>query len=390
MALTFEQDASGRRLATKWASTATELARLRHEAEMLDRARHPGVVELVDVAFDETSGVVRMAAVSGSALDRFRAMSPSEVAGLIAAVAETVSDLHLMGIVHGSIDRHHVLVDDDGRPVLCGLADASPIEGCDPSADVQAVGLLMSSLLPSTVRTPEVEVLRALAAWATSPDRRHRPSAAELAAAITERVRNASLPRPTVDSPTTAAAPNPRWKRAAGVGVAVALLAATAALVVNGSAEAGPRPAAARRAGSPPPRRPTTTITRRERRCYLEASPTRADFDGDGCDEPYSFVDGTLVAGQRRWLVGTPGDLAAVARWGCQRRASLALVRPTTGQVWMFSGWAQAGRPVTGRLVGTVPDAASVGPGDPDHDGCAEVVVTRADGPAVVLAGDAP
>jgi hypothetical protein len=112
-----------------------------------------------------------------------------------------------------------------------------------------------------------------------------------------------------------------------------------------------------------------------------------ADLDGDGCDETFAFANGVLTAGSQRWHVGVAGDLAAVARWGCSRRAALALVRPATGQVWVFEGWAREGQPVTGRLVGSVPGAADVSAADPDHDGCAEVVVARRAGSAAVLEG---
>ena len=43
------------------------------------------------------------------------------IAGLGAAVATTIADLHALGFCHGGIEASHVLLDEAGRPVLCSL-----------------------------------------------------------------------------------------------------------------------------------------------------------------------------------------------------------------------------------------------------------------------------
>lgn len=217
MNVTIETDERGRAVACKWAS-GDGVARLRHEAEVLEAARHPGVVELLDVRFDGSSASLRLAAAPGPSLDRCPALTGDEAAGVVAAVAATVADLHAAGIVHRAIEAAHVVLDGDGRPLLCGFADAVVVgaaagaatadsgeEGeardADAAVDVAALGALLLELAgaapPVAGRPdPRAEVLAAIASWASSPDPASRPSAGDLAAAIATRVPAARLPRP--------------------------------------------------------------------------------------------------------------------------------------------------------------------------------------------------
>src|SRR5437588_11459041 len=71
----------------------------------------------------------------------------------------------------------------------------------------------------------------------------------------------------------------------------------------------------------------------------------RADVDGDGCDDELSFSDGVLSTGAVRMRLGSAGDHVAVGRWTCGA-ATVALLRPATGEVFRFDGWATAGRAV--------------------------------------------
>src|SRR5204863_3836439 len=98
-------------------------------------------------------------------------------AALVAAVAETVADLHAIGVIHGRIEPSHVLVAGGGRPILCGFAGGgrvgtTPPPGppftpgfCDPvasrdatlstPADVYGLGCLLRWLLEDA--TSDVE-----------------------------------------------------------------------------------------------------------------------------------------------------------------------------------------------------------------------------------------
>lgn len=135
----------------KAAETAADDARLRHESWILSLAAHPGVVSLVeDPIRSGGRTVVRTRAVTGRPLAAMDALSASEVAGIGAAVATTVADLHDVGITHGRLRADHVIVDTTGRPVLCGFSEAMAAT-CSPtpavSADLKALGLALGTVV---------------------------------------------------------------------------------------------------------------------------------------------------------------------------------------------------------------------------------------------------
>ncbi|HET9608365.1 MAG TPA: hypothetical protein VFP06_02085, partial [Acidimicrobiales bacterium] len=129
--------------------------------------------------------------------------SVAAVAGLGAAVASTLADLYDMGIVHGRLDGSHVLVADDGRPRLCGLAGA---EGAVANDDVAALGALLGELLARCPDPPPRRLARRRASatarraleqvveQATDPVATRRPTARALAEAILAAVPDAGLP----------------------------------------------------------------------------------------------------------------------------------------------------------------------------------------------------
>ena len=48
-----------------------------------------------------------------------------------------------------------------------------------------------------------------------------------------------------------------------------------------------------------------------------------------------------------RFGVGDPGDVVTVGDWDCDGTATPGVVRPTTGEVFLFDRWAEPGVPVT-------------------------------------------
>jgi hypothetical protein len=91
-------------------------ARLRHEGRLLDLARGPGVVDLLDVV--DSRG--RTALVLG-----FVPVSSARRPDLdLHPLAATVERLHRLGIVHGAIRREHVLLTAEAQPALCGFGQA--------------------------------------------------------------------------------------------------------------------------------------------------------------------------------------------------------------------------------------------------------------------------
>jgi hypothetical protein len=103
------------------------------------------------------------------------------------------------------------------------------------------------------------------------------------------------------------------------------------------------------------------------------------DVDGDGCPEALVVDGASVVAGTARWTLGEPGDVVAVGDWDCRDGPSPAVLRPATGDVFVFPSWAPAGEPVTvdasQRLPGAVGIRAAATAG-----GCDELVVDLAGG----------
>jgi serine/threonine protein kinase len=376
------------------------------EAAMLTAARHPGVVGLLGLS-DGPDGLELVTAWVGTrSLANTRPLAPAEGAGVVGALAATVADLHRHGIVHGAIDASHVLLDDRGRPVLCSFAHAvlinssATMDGPRPSDDVAALGELLVDVVgphddPEIVpvrrfaRRQEHHLHRSIltvADHARAHDRASRPSAASLAAALADLAPGASLPadvagaRPPVSpDPVTAGLdealdrlrstimPVPvrrrRWPFVASV-VSVALLAigiiGTLAGRTPSRAKTGdlaPTPIAT---GSPTSTRVMTTRT-------TTAAPAPAPV--------VALADG-------RYEVGAPGDQASVAAWRCDGRPRVVLLRPATGELFLFDNAPQPGADTVATPFTAIEGASGLAPVDGD-DPCPALVVLRADRSAV-------
>jgi hypothetical protein len=134
------------------------------------------------------------------------------------------------------------------------------------------------------------------------------------------------------------------------------------------------------------PRSSTTTTTEARPRCG-PGPVSGTDVDGDGCPEVVAVLGGVVTADGARWRVGEPGDLAAVADWDCDGQATAAVVRPATGEVWVYDDWAPAGATATARPVPAVPDLAGAASAHAvvDDEGCARLEVSAASGARQLL-----
>lgn len=440
-------DAAGRRVMAKVGLSAEEAARLAGEADLLEAARHPGVVDLVGVDGSGMGSMLLTAHVEGPTLAAVGPLPLEEAAGLLAALAATVADLHDLGLVHGALSPEHVIVGPGGRPVLCGLAYggrvggpagpapavgkafADPVragaESLTPAFDVYGVGALARFLAPSP---PPGHALARVAEEAMVVDPDARPPARALADALQEEVPAARLPRglaASAPAPTRTAPADPLAAlRRTGTGArgsrlprASAPLAATAAVVVVGGAIAfassatppAPPPAPAVELSAVPPHEvqpgptttragltststpkstsvpTTTTVSVTRSHCVVATAVLQADVDGDGCPDVLRYVDGVLEAGDARWALGQAGDQVAAGDWGCQGTRTLALFRPSTGEVFRFDGWATPEQDVKATAVVRVPGGVAIRAADVDRDGCHEAVVERATGAAEVI-----
>ncbi len=166
-------DSEGRLVAVK-APPADDPERTGREAQILRDLRHPGVVEVVDPHDDGRELHTRWVGAR-TAADLPRPLEPDRAAGLVLAVAATVSDLHQAGIVHGNLDPTHVLLDPFGRPVLCGFGDAERLDGPHgprPSTDVAGLGALLATLLTDDDESADHRHPTAPRSWRRRPGRR--------------------------------------------------------------------------------------------------------------------------------------------------------------------------------------------------------------------------
>jgi hypothetical protein len=434
MQVTVALDSEGP-VAVKTATGAGDVARLRLEAERLERAAHPGLVLVVrpapapgtdEARVDGEADIELRTRFAGDPVAHWTG-SVASVAGLGAAVAATLADLHDIGVVHGRLDPTHVLVGDDGRPRLCGLSHPG---GAEPHDDVAALGRVLGEVLERATDEPRRSrpwrgrssaahrrALEQVIARALDPVASRRPNARLLANSILTAVPAAELsggdppssrPEPAYvppdeelldlvftheltdderwaqafgddpPEPVGAAAPelpparaerSSRARVAAGSGAVALAAIATGAVFVGGWGSRGPatRPEAVQ-----------ATTPAGHAQCPAAAGPA-ADVDGDGCPEALVVGGGTISAGPIRWTLGQPGDLIAVGDWECDGQAAPALLRPATGDVFVFPGWAAEGAPVTVEARDRLPGAVAIR-GEPADDGCDDLVIDLGSG----------
>ncbi len=457
MATAVASDAAGNPILLKTSRSDAGRERLRHEANLLRRCVHPNVVELVDLreGTGDTTLVQRWAGSRTVAC--LGSIDTAEAAGIIAALAGTVADLHEAGVCHRRIDESHVVIAPDGRPILCGFAEATEGSEAQPD-DVAAVGRILAGLagrdvdvepIPDRARLPfrrqrwsgyYRRALLNLADLATANEAQQRPTARRLAAMIT-----AAVPRATL-APAASRGPQASlggsWatrtdRPAAPASAQPATLGRSGAITAAAPARssqrppAEPRPAdhdeweefwAAPAPGSnatetshgehvpcsgrtsedgdpvPPPDWPDapapqteirasrsrswpvarvvaavagiallmagaldlhqrssgdrgiTQISPRDldsgagstargrARCQL-ARPPKADVDGDGCQEAVTLDGRLATAGGTQFEIGRPGDKVVLGDWRCDGTVTPAVLRPSTGEVFVFRSW---------------------------------------------------
>jgi len=475
--VTVEHTPDGRLVAVKRSRHPRNDARLRHEAEVLERARHPGVVELVHLEErGEDTALLTLAVAEGS-LERRPRPSVPRVAALAASLASTLADLHAMGVVHGRIEASHVLVGRDGRPILCGFSEAATdsTSASSPAADdlptppddLAGLGRLVLALLSADTEIEPIPELRrrlfararhpgwtgyqqrallTLADQASADEPSHRPTARAFAAALSaafpdallhdepttsrrldlrvepeagpepaeELEQEAPADGPEVDPHTARPATPPAGRRAPRVAIAggaalvgvlgLATLALGASSVRGGARpqlvaeEASDRAVVADQppttAGDPPPTpSPSSTTSTTATPASTSADPASgndgaqgcptadgpvADLDGDGCAGAIS-VEGTVVTTDAgRFQVGEDGDEVVLGDWDCDGSSTPALLRPDTGDVFVFERWASQEDEVSTTAVQQVDGATDL---RVDRTGgCDRLVVTAAGG----------
>lgn len=399
--------------------TGPDAARLRATGERLTAAAHPGVVEVVGSSGSDEEWELQLVH-AGRPIDLVGALSVEQVAAAAAAVAAILADLHAAGIVHGSIEASHVLIGSHGRPVLCGLG-APPALAARPEDDVAALGSLIVALLGPDAELEPIPERRwrrhpSWAGWArrsllmvadqacAEPATR-RPNARRLATAIADAIPGAvAVAAPgrgdpvAVAEPSDAADPSvapealhadvdesPQPVRLSTLVCAVlgVLVLGAAALRVAqpaarpslsplASVAPAPVPLVATTLGPTTNLAPTTTVSDNPATACSAMEPPPP-----GCGEPIRIEGTTVVVGERHYEVGRPGDRVVVGDWDGDGMRTAAVLRSSTGEVFVFAEWA-TDRDVVARATATVEGAVELlvsEAGDRD-----QLLVGRADG----------
>lgn len=331
---------------------------MEHEAQILADVQLPGVVVLLGFSRRGNMAEMKLGEADHPDMTAHPVVDAVALCRLGSALARTIAEVHRAGIAHGDLRSDVVLVDQAGMPVLSGFTSARVVSpGETPDDDVKALGSLLlgahGQLRPSDDGT-ELKRRRRLNK-ACRPVRHE--TAGDMAARLAEL--SHSFQQETTDdvveeSPTdldqSIRARVTRTGRATGrlrrVSAAVAGLAAVAVgvLAVRGG----------ERATITPPPVPTV-------------SPDGPVIEHDG----------------QRFQLGAVGDVVVVGDWsapdgaGCDGLPTPALLRPSTGAIYVFDTW--AGEGVLAADATTVVSGAETLESDL-VDGCSHL---RAVGPGV-------
>lgn len=420
----------GRLVILKSATSPASIQRLLTQARTLDAARHPGVVELLDTEVSTDSITLTIAWAGSRRLSDIPSLDPAEIAGLTAAIAGIIADLHDIGVVHGRIDASHVVIDGNGAPVLCGFGDPAASSSAD---DVAAIGEMVHELLERSARPRPVFSLRHrrgsagtggllhLIGAATDPDPRRRPTARTLAATAHRAVGSPRLPEgrsPGGDPNGEAGSDSRSGSGRTPVGSIVdpgdsytdvfreldTILdtnkhrrhtrqrAKTASLVVVALVVIlGPRMIGSLFDGSRPSTGPAPVASATDVfGSHADGSRTvGSDTVADGLEtsEPSAVRANAPVVEHDGVLfrVGEPGDLALVADWYCTGTVTPAVIRPRTLEVFVFDTWATDATPVATTSSVRLPDGVDVETATADPGRCGTLLVSRIAGPAIAV-----
>ena len=337
---------------TKVAESNEDRTRLGREAAILRAVAHPAVVRVAGVEGSEAPerlDRLRLHRVTGPSLAESMCPPRQIAAGWGAAVATVIGDLHELGFVHGAVTADHVLIDERGRPILCGFGRAGRVQEMGRSAaddDVRAVAQLVCGLLgPGHDR-----VRRAVRQWETGR-RRRRSGARALARALVHAVPDAAVMPIEVRRPGDT--------QESGVAFDPA---------VGGETVERPLPSAGRK-------RRATALGLAGLVAATGVALLASSLAGPGRDRRASAVTGPYNGYVLR---AAPGErpLTVVGRWRCGP-ARPAVLDTASGAIWTFAAWPTSGGPVRGTFVRRVPGASGLAAVS-RAPGCDDLLVIRA------------
>ncbi len=336
-----------------------DAAAVRAEAAVLQRIDHPGVVSLVSFA-DGDIPELRTRYVGTETWARTVPSTDAAARRGLAIVAATVADLHDLDIAHGALTPDHVIVDPDGRPVLCGLGRAPECDAAAELADRLAfadlVRVVTDHLEPASSH-PFDELVDGIAAGQTT-------------------MRGAAETLASFDREGADPAARGTRRRLIAVPAGIAAAAVAVAVLVVGRDGAGP--------SDPVDAAPAELVTPTTASVMI-APPTTSRALPPSPSPPSSIPEATapfsgneFVHEGRRYGLGTSGDITVIGDWNCDGIATPALLQPGPGLVAVFESWPEPGASIAPTATASVPDAIDLE--RVDHEDCHRLRIIEPDG----------
>lgn len=108
-----------------------------------------------------------------------------------------------------------------------------------------------------------------------------------------------------------------------------------------------------------------------------------AQIDADGCPDPVSIDGTTITAGGVVFRAGEADDHVSVGDWTCSGAVTPGIVRPSTGEVFLFQRWPTDDEPLEVEAAAIVPGGQRL---VVDDSGCGPPAVESAEGALTQLA----
>jgi tRNA A-37 threonylcarbamoyl transferase component Bud32 len=339
-------------LYNKQGESAQAVSRLKHEAAILRTVSHPDVVELINTTVTDNKASLQMTMVDGVPLHDVD-VNIETLGKIIASAAGTLAFLHAKNIAHNGINDAHILVRADNTAVLCGFGSSRfALNDYDQTRDVIALASLLISRTKAhadPLRTRINNMIGSQADLAMSlASIADRAIDGHLSAREFGRQINALYEAQPSKTHT-----HNRTSSRLALKVAAALLIPVF-LVVGGVEMASARTRGVSDAG-------VSTAPPITKRCdSVDSSATAVDTDGDGCPNEVEYGNGIVTVDGQRYAVGVPGDQFLIGDWHGTGLSTLALLRPSTGQIYVYDSWPSSGADTTPQLVATISGASNI------------------------------
>lgn len=343
------------------------IAALKQLVDVLTHVDHPSVIRIESTRFEAHRAEVLLTTVEGVPLTSPE-LSLEQLTKAVASTSAAIAHVHERSVALGTINADSFVVRTDASAVLHGFDDAiMNATKAQQRDDIQKLAAFARSCIP------EVDTLR---------DRINGSPATPLRESlvrILEQAENGSLDARQLaeklrhalwfDNATSLRHQEARQKKfswplgrhvtASALTVIAALGIVTGTRIQSNAASSPP----------PPPDAPS---------CQLRTGTT-VDTDLDGCPDTVAVSDGVVTINTDRYAIGVPGDEIVLGNWQCNAQTTLALLRPSTGELFIFDEWPKPGSTSRPRTL-TVP-----APSSDLHaqrvDECDALAVTTAHGP---------